>query len=291
MIGNSYLKKIRDLSLSYFLTDKHYAEKRYKSTFGQDLNLKNPVTFNEKIQWLKLYDRNERYIPLADKYEVRKYVEENAGPDILNELYGVFSDVEDIHLDDLPDSFVLKATHGSGWNILCRDKNTLDWDKEKKKLDAWLKLSYYKIGREWVYKKIEPRIICEKYLEPKTDDQLYDYKFFCFNGLVKYIQVDINRYSNHTRCYYDIHWNKQPFSTNYPIYKKEIDIPKNLDKMISVSEKLSSGIPFVRIDLYSIDAHIVFGEMTFYPGNGFGKFNPPEFDYNLGKNIDILLKS
>jgi len=276
---------------SFFLTDKNYAEKRYKSTFGQDLNLKNPVTFNEKIQWLKLFDRNERYTSLVDKYEVRKYVEEIVGLEILNELFGVFFDVEDIHPDNLPDSFVLKATHGSGWNVLCKDKKTLNWDEEKKKLDTWLRLNYYNIGREWIYKKIKPKIICEKYLEPKIEGRLYDYKFFCFNGAVKYIQVDVDRYSNHTRCYYDTNWRKQPFSTNYPLYKGEIDIPENLDKMIAVSEKLSFGIPFVRIDLYSVNKQVVFGEMTFYPANGFGKFHPAEFDYILGKNIKIPVKS
>jgi hypothetical protein len=184
-------------------------------------------------------------------------------------------------------SFVLKATHGSHWNIFCKDKNTLNWVEEKKKMTTWLKLNYYNLGREWVYKDIIPRIVCEKYLEPKRDNQLYDYKFFCFSGKVKYIQVDVDRYSNHTRCFYDPKWNKQPFVFNSTLYKKEIDIPENLDKMISVSEKLSSGIPFVRIDLYSIDDQVIFGEMTFYPANGFGIFYPDDFDYLLGTDIEI----
>jgi hypothetical protein len=161
-----------------FLSDEEYAKYRYKKTFGQELNLARPETFNEKIQWLKLYNRDNKYSKLADKYEVRKYVEKTVGSTILNELYGVFLDVDEIRFDALPDSFVLKATHGSGWNIICNDKSLLNWRHEKKKLNKWLITNYYDIGREWCYKNIQPKIICEKYLEPLTGNKLYDINFF-----------------------------------------------------------------------------------------------------------------
>lgn len=270
-----------------YLNDEEYARKRYKLIFGKELDLKTPVSFNEKIQWLKLFNRDEKYTLLADKYEVRKFVSNRINSSILNDLYGIYSNVDEINIDELPESFVLKATHGSGWNVFCLNKNTFNWNLYRKKIYKWLHSNYYSYGREWVYKNIQPRIVCEKLLKEKDGKCPIDYKFYCFNGRVKYIQIDVDRFTNHTRCFYNTLWEKQPFTTCYLLYKGEILKPDNLSEMITISEKLSSGIPFVRIDLYSFNKQILFGEMTFYPENGFGRFYPNTFDKYLGMDLEL----
>lgn len=270
-----------------YLNDEEYARKRYKLVFGKELDLKNPVSFNEKIQWLKLFNRDEKYTALADKYEVRKFVSNRINSSILNELYGIYSNVDEINIDELPESFVLKATHGSGWNVFCKDKSVFNWGHEKKKLKKWLKTNYYDIGREWCYKNIQRKIICEKYLEPITGNQLYDYKFFCFNGKVQYIQVTVKEKEKRYICFYNKNWINIKTTTVYPLYNKEILRPKKLEDMVNIARELSKDIPFVRVDLYLIDCQVIFGEMTFYPSCGFGKFFPDSFDKTLGALLQL----
>jgi hypothetical protein len=252
------------------------------------LNLKSPSTFNEKIQWLKLYGNGENFPLLADKYLVRDYVKNKIGRKYLIEIFSVFDDVDSISLENLPDRFVLKATHGSGWNIFCKDIRLLDIDAVRDICQIWLNTNYYKIAREPVYKKISPKILCEKYLDNNQPGGILDYKFFCFHGKVKFIQVDIDRYIDHKRNIFDPEWNFLPVDLKYPRQEiNQIRRPEKLLEMIKISETLADDFPFARIDLYWINQRIYFSEITFYPGGGFEVFNPPEWDIVFGKHIDL----
>lgn len=264
-----------------------FVRNQFKERLHKDLNLINPKTFNEKIQWLKLFDHNPLYSILADKYLVREYVKAKVGDNILNEIYGVYSKFEDINFNDLSNAFVIKATHGSGWNIICKNKEELDLSSVKTKLESWLSDNYYKYGKEFVYKNIKPRIIIEKYLKYENNTSLNDYKFFCFHGEPKFIQVDINRFTNHQRNFYDLGWNLLPFELHHESYNKIIKKPQNLEKMINIAKKLSAGIKFCRVDLYDLEDKVIFGEITFYPGNGLELFNPPEYDEKIGKYLKL----
>lgn len=268
------------------LFDKRYAKNRYFKTFGKTLNLDNPKTFNEKIQWLKLYRRDELQTLLCDKYLVRDYLKSIIGDKYLNQLYGVYENADQIDYESLPTRFVLKCNHGSGWNILCKDKSELNNSDTNKQLNHWLNQNYYHLGKEWCYKNIKPLIIAEEYL----GDNLDDYKIFCFNGKAKYIQIDKDRFTNHTRCFYDLSWIKQPFTTQYPIYKEKVKKPPLLSEMISIAEELAGDLEFARIDLYQIKKSIRFGEITLYHGNGFEKFVPEKYDLVLGHQLKLMTK-
>jgi hypothetical protein len=267
--------------------DEIYIKAKYQRIFNKKLNLKTPKTFNEKIQWLKLNDRNPLYTQLSDKHSVREYIKEKINDPILNELYGVYDNVEIIDFNKFPNQFVLKATHGCNWNIICEKKELLDFEETKKILNKWLTMNFYNLKGEWVYKDIPPKIICEKYLSGDQELGLVDYKFYCFNGIPKFIQVDIDRFGNHKRSFYDEKWVLQDFSFDYPIFSKEIPKPSKFDQMLEIAGKISRDFNFCRIDLYSFDDIVVFGEITFYPMSGFAQYNPPEFDLILGNYLDI----
>ncbi|MCY4262103.1 MAG: ATP-grasp fold amidoligase family protein [Candidatus Dadabacteria bacterium] len=271
------------------LTDRGLIRLKFRYKFGKSLNLESPKTFNEKIQWIKLYDRNPLMTLYADKYEVRKVVENKIGQHILNELYGVFESVDEIDFDSFPKSFVLKASHGCEWNIIVKDKSALDRKKAKKKMRRWLATNYYTRKREWAYKHIKPRIVCEKYMENK-DRSLIDYKFFCFNGTPRFIQVDLDRYTGHKRAFYTIHWQKLDLFMEKRCgghYKEELGRPKSLTDMIEIARTLSEGFAFTRIDMYDVDGKAVFGEVTFYPGNGMKRFSPNGWDEKLGNYLEL----
>jgi hypothetical protein len=266
-----------------YLQDKQCVNGLYETRFNQKINWQHPRGFNEKIQMFKITKKAEQLWPYVDKYEVRKFVEKQIGAEYLAKLYGIFDRVEDIQLDELPNSFVLKATHGSGWNILCPDKKNLNWPEAKQKLSEWLKLNYYfSFGRERQYKKIPPRIICEEFLNPEKSD-LSDYKIFCFQGKPYMIQVDVNRHAEHKRNFYDPEWNLLDLQFSKPNTEKPITKPKNLEKMIEVATQLAAPFHFVRVDLYNVDGKIYFGELTFTPGNGGIQFKPVEYDRIFGK--------
>lgn len=267
--------------------DIDFVLKQYKESFSKDLDLIKPNTFNEKLQWLKLFERNPLYTKLADKYLVRKYVADKVGKEILNELYGVYEKFEDINFQKLPQSFVIKATHGSGWNIICKNKRDIDLILVKKEINSWLSDNYYNYGKEYVYKNIKPRIIIEKYLGYKNGSSLNDYKFFCFHGEPRFIQVDIDRFTNHTRNFYDLQWDLLPFELLYESNNNPVPKPKNLSLMIEICNKLSKGINFCRVDLYDLDDKVIFGEITFYPENGLGHFKPYEYDEKIGKFLKL----
>lgn len=271
-----------------FFEDKEIIKKRFKENLGREVNLENPVKFNDKLQWLKLNWYDPLAVKFVDKYEVREHIKSKIGSEYLNELYEIYNSVDEINIEDLPQKFVLKGTHGSGCNIICKDKNKMDWKKEKKKMKRWLKINYHWIAREWVYKNIKPRIIAEKYLEDSFRGDLRDYKIFCFNGEPKLIQVDMDRFGDHKQNFYDINWDFKDvriWCENDP--NNQIKKPKNYDDMIRISKILSKPFPQVRVDLYNIDGKIYFGELTFFHNAGTANFIDEDLEIKMGKWLDL----
>lgn len=271
-------------------SDKLYLKIKYRLTMRKKLNLKNPQTFNEKLQWLKLYDRNLEYTKRVDKYEVRKYIADIIGEEYLIPLLGVWDSPDDIDFDKLPNQFVLKCNHNSGLGMcICKDKSKLNIEKVKKDLKKGLKQNYFITSREWPYKNVKPRIIAEKYMVDESGIELKDYKIMCFNGRFECSFVCSDRYDKDGLCvtFFDREWNKLPFERHYPSSRKEIKRPKCYEKMIELAENLAEGIRFARIDFYEIKGEIYFGEITFYPGSGMEEFTPEEWDYKLGNHITL----
>ncbi|MFW6015996.1 MAG: ATP-grasp fold amidoligase family protein [bacterium] len=273
------------------VSDKIYLKIIYRLKTRKKLNLNNPETFNEKLQWLKLYDRNPEYTKLVDKYEVRKYIANTIGEKYLIPLIGVWDKFEDIDFSTLPNQFVLKCTHDSGGIVICKDKSTFDIDAARQKINKSLKRNYYYHGREWPYKNVKPRIICEKYMVDESGIELKDYKFFCFSGKPKIIQVDFNRYRGHKRNLYDKDWNYIPMSIKYPTNSDvKIKKPNKLKDMLMFATLLSKNCPHVRVDFYSMNDSIFFGELTLYPGSGCEEFTPESYDYILGSWLELPSK-
>lgn len=243
--------------------------------------------FGEKIQWIKLNGNLERYRDLVDKYKVREFIKNKVGEKYLTEIIDVFDSTSEIDFDKLPEKFVLKLNTGSGYNIICSNKQELDKEKTIRQLNKWLKEDYTKIKKEPQYKNIDKKIICEKYMQDKKGN-LFDYKFFCFNGKVEFIEVDFDRFENHAMNFYDLNWNLLKLRKgNYPNYTKEFEKPSNLDEMIEVAEKISKELPFARIDLYDVDDKIYFGEITLTPAGGLTPFRPIEEDKKYANMIDL----
>jgi len=272
-----------------FIPDRIYLKIIYRARMGSKLKLSNPITFNEKIQWLKIYNKNPVYTQLVDKYEVRKHIEETIGKEYLIPLLGVYDSVDEIDFDALPNQFVLKCTHDSGSLVLCKNKKELDIPAIKRKLNNSLKRNYYYTGRERPYKNVKPRLVCEKYMEDESETELKDYKFMCFNGKVKCSFVCTDRRSNDGLkvTFFDLNWKEMPFTRHYPKSQRAITKPLEYNRMIALSEILSKGIPFVRLDFYEIDGKIYFGEFTFSPGSGMEEFSPANYDELLGSWITI----
>jgi hypothetical protein len=199
----------------------------------------------------------------------------------------VYESPEQIPYDTLPDRFVLKVTHGSGWTILCRDKSEFDRNFAAERLSRWLQTNFFDVGREWAYREIKPRIVCEQFISDDGTNPPLDYKIFCFHGEPKYIQVDYHRFTAHTRNIYDLDWRQLPCRFEYPNEKRLHEPPKVLPELIAMARRLSSEFPFVRVDLYVVGSRIFFGELTFYPEKGVGRFRPREYDYVFGSHIDL----
>ncbi len=269
--------------------NKFYLKILYRNKFKNKLDIEDPKTFNEKIQWLKLYDRNPEYTKMVDKYEVKKYVKNLIGEEYIIDTLGIYDTFDDIDFSKLPDKFVLKCTHDSGGVVVCKDKETIDVKKCRKKFKKLLRRNYFYNGREFPYKNVKPRIIVEPFMSDGINEDLLDYKFMCFNGKVKCSFVCSERRSEKGLAvdFFDNNWNHLPFERHYRNLGKEIKKPDNLEKMIALAEKLSKGTSFVRVDFYDINGNIYFGEMTFYPGSGLEEFNPEDWDYKLGELITI----
>lgn len=270
------------------MPDKLYIQMMYQVKLGRRCNLKAPLTFNEKLNWLKLYDRRDKYTRMADKYEVRAYIKETLGEEYLIPLLGVWSRVEDIDLSGLPDQFVLKCTHDSASVIICKDKQSLDWEKAGQKLKEALATDYYYESREWPYKNIKPRIIAEQYMVDESGTELKDYKIYNFNGEPKLIQVDFGRFTHHERNLYSTDWEYIDQEIQYPRNPDvHIERPANLEEMLRLAKVISKGIPSVRTDFYSINGKTYFGEITFYQEGGFAEFKSLAYEKELGALIKL----
>jgi len=289
------LKKIKRFFLRHlrkmrFLPPKVYVKIHYEYFSGKKLDLNNPQDFNAKIEWYKVFYRPNILTQLVDKHEVRTYVEEKIGAKYLNELYAVYDNAEDIDFDSLPNSFVIKANHTNGHNLIVKDKKNLDKEKSIKLLNKWLrKNQYYRRGQEWAYKDVKPKLVIEKFLKEENKSTLTDYKFYCFNGVAKFINVHIDREDDHKQGCFDLNFNLLPFgkSKSYKSISSDIEKPINLEEMVQLSETLAANFPFVRVDFYSVNGQTIFGELTFYPSDARNKFYPEEYNTIIGDYFQL----
>lgn len=276
------------------MTDEQFIRSTYLRKFGREIDLDNPQTFNEKLQWLKLNYRNTLYTKLVDKYEVKDYIAGKIGEQYVIPTLGVWESFEDIDFNSLPDSFVLKCTHDSGGLVIVKDKSRFDKEAAKKKIDASLKNNYYYQSREWVYKDVKPRIIAERYLEDSKTGELRDYKFFCFDGEVKAMFIATERQKEGEEVkfdYFDADFNHLPFKQEHENAAVIPEKPVCFDEMKKLASVLSQGIPEVRVDFYEVDGKVYFGEMTFFHFGGFMPFRPEEWDYTFGSWITLPEKN
>lgn len=274
------------VSKTYYLyyPDRFYLKMLSRLYLGYRLNLIKPQTFNEKLQWLKLYDRNPLYTKMVDKYAAKQYVADCIGEQYIVPTLGVWDTFEEIDFDKLPDQFVLKTTHDSGGIVICKHKATFNIAAARKKLNKSLKRNFYYVWREWPYKNVKPRIIAETYMVDKNKNTLEDYKLMCFNGKVKCTFVATGRFTDTGLriTFFDKDWHVLPFEKHYPRTDHTIERPETYDQMVELAETLSKNIPFVRVDFYQINGRIYFGELTFYPGAGLEEITPIKWDYTLG---------
>lgn len=287
------IKKICFSKIGRLIPDSIMLRLQYRLYLKKSINLKNPYGLNEKIRWIMLNDRNPLYSKLVDKYEVKKYIEEVLGKDFiipsLTEAYNTFNE---INFDKLPEKFVIKCNHDSGGIVICRDKKSFNKEKAKSIIEKSLKNNFYWRYREWAYKNVKPKIFVEKYMEDKSNKSLTDYKFFVFNGETKflYISEGMEDHSTAKMAFLDLKGNVLPFGRrDYNSFDIPPKMPKNINKMIEISNKLAKkiGCLFVRIDLYEINSQVYFSEVTFYPNAGLMPFYPEEWDYKLGELLKI----
>ena len=276
------------------LPDKFFLQLRFYIKIGHRLNLMNPKTFNEKLQWLKLYNRRPEFTMMVDKAKVKQYVAGIIGEEHIIPTLATYENAEDINFDELPNSFVLKCTHDSGGIVICQDKSKLDQEAAIRKLNKALKTHFFYINREWPYKNVKPRIIAEQYMSDDGCDELTDYKVHNFNGTPRLILVCRNRYkeSGLTEDFYSCKWEHLDISR--PAHKQAnepIACPQKLDEILRMSKMLSKNNPFIRTDFYLIDSKVYFGELTFYPASGFQTFVPDEWNYILGSWLDLPFKN
>jgi hypothetical protein len=286
VIKRIYSKIWRRVDLAFFCL-KYHTIPMFKQRHGYDLNLKEPKSFSEKVQWFKLYGRLEYVSKYVDKYMVREFVKSTLGEKYLIPMIGIYEKVNEIIFDLLPNSFVIKATHGSGWNILVPDKSNIEWITVKNQMNDWLSSNYYNWHGEPQYRSLKRRIIIENYIRDASGD-LKDYKFFCINGYAKFILVYSERNISPKTDVYDLEWNRLPIKLGRENLAKPAAKPEALDEMLQISHTLSRGFPFVRVDLYFSNGRIYFGELTFTPGNGMTNIDPVEYDYLFGSYLDLI---
>ena len=273
------------------LPDAMYIKLKYWFHFKKLHNLKSPKTFNEKIQWLKLYDRKPIYTMMVDKYDAQEYIRSIVGSEYIIPSYGVWDKFEDIDFDSLPNSFVLKTTHDCGGVVICKNKSLFDKDKARKLLNEHLSRNYFYEGREWPYKNVKPRILAECYMENSSTNDLKDYKFFCFDGEVKALFVAADRQSQEETKFdfYDDNFNHLDLRNGHPNSECGIERPKNFELMKRLASKLSVGIPQLRVDFYEVDGHVYVGELTFSHYSGMIPFDPEQWDRKFGDWIKLPL--
>lgn len=271
------------------IPDKLYLRLLFKLRVGYSLNLRTPRSYNEKLQWLKLYNRRPEYIQMVDKVEAKKYAANIIGEKHIIPTLAVYDKVEEIDFDSLPNQFVLKCTHDSGGIVICREKSMLDRNAAIRKLRKGLKKNYYYWNREWPYKNVRPRVIVEQYM---TDDgkELKDYKFFCFDGEPKVMFIASDRFDEEEETkfdFFDMDFCHLPFTNGHPNSTQKVEKPRGFEEMKELVKKLSKGIPHVRVDLYDVNGHVYFGEMTFFHWSGMMPFEPKEWDYKFGNLIHL----
>ena len=268
-----------------WMPDKLYLQILYRLKFGKRLDLRNPQTFNEKLQWLKLHDRKPEYTRMVDKYEAKQYIAEKIGEEYVIPTLGVWERFEDINFDVLPDQFVLKCTHDSGGLVICRDKSNLDIEAARKKITKSLKRNYYYHGREWPYKNVKPRIIAEQYIEDTAEDALTDYKYFCFHGNPKVMYISKDHGKNPCTDFFDMEFQHLPIKARDPNAEVMPTKPEQHEKMKQIAAVLSKGIPHLRVDFYLVNGKIYIGELTFYHMGGFTQIQPEEWNVRMGSWI------
>ncbi len=278
--------KLRDLSK--YIPDKTYVKCMYRSFTDKKLNLKNPAGFNEKLQWLKLYDRKPIYTEMVDKYAAKQFVADRIGEEYIIKTLGVWDKFEDIDFDALPDSFVLKCTHDSAGLVICTDKLKFDYEAAKNKLNSCLKRNFYYSGREWQYKNVVPRIIAEEYMEDTALGELRDYKFFTFGAEPKIVHIVSNRNNPKEPTYgdfYDMEYKHLDLTMGHDNAPYPIEKPENFEKMKEFARILSAGTKHLRVDFYEVNGKLYFGELTFYQDSGVADIVPLEWDAILGSWI------
>ncbi len=275
----------------HWMSDKYYLSVLWKMKMGYELDWKHPKTFNEKLQWLKLYDRKPEYTLLVDKYRVKQWVADRIGEQYVIPTLAVYNSVEEIDLELLPNKFVLKCNHDSGSVVICREKSEFNLSAAKQKLGSAMKNNFYSVAREWPYKGVEPCVFAEQYIQDNEGEGLIDYKFFCFNGDPDCVMVCLDRYLGQPKFYFfDKNWRLKRLNYRGKIAAADfsLPIPSNLNEMFELAAVLSKGIPFVRVDFYDVSGCVMFGEMTFFPEGGFDNQILPEADLYFGNNIAIV---
>lgn len=277
--------------ISNRISDEKYLKILYWLTFHKKLNLKIPVTFNEKLQWLKLNDRKDIYTEMVDKNKAKSYVANIIGDDYIIPTIGVYDSFDEIDFDKLPNQFVMKCTHDSGNVVVCIDKNIFNKKNARKRINKSLKTNYFYISREWPYKNVEKKIIIEKYMKDYNKIDLTDYKFYCFNGEPKYLYIS-EGLSNHSTAkidFFDMNFDRAPFGrTDFNHFDEIPEKPINFEEMKKLAKELSKGFSFLRVDFYEINGKIYFGELTFTPCGGFMIFSPEEWDKKLGDLLELI---
>lgn len=282
---------LRDLKLIHFLSDKQYTKLVYRVRMGEKLNLESPKKYNEKLQWLKLYDHNPLYPTIVDKYAVKDYIKNLIGEQYVIKTLGIWDTFDEIDFDTLPQKFVLKTTHGGGNSgvVICRDKNKFDIKSAKEKLIKSLKKDAYMVSREWPYKSVPHRIIAEEYMEDKKTGELRDYKFFCFNGVPKALFVASGRQRREEPCFdfFDTDYNHLDLRCSHPLADVPPEKPESFESMLMLAKKLSKGFPHIRVDLYDINGKPYFGELTLYHWEGLMPFYPESWNETFGNWLTL----
>lgn len=276
----------------HWMDDETYLKIAYRIKMGKKLNLNPPVTFNEKLQWLKLHDRRPEYTTMVDKYEAKKWVADRIGEEYIIPTLGVWNHFDEIDFNTLPNQFVLKCTHDSGGLVICRDKSKLDKVAARKKIETCLKHNFFWGQREWPYKNVKPRIIAEQYMEDAATGELRDYKYFAFRGIAKAMFIASNRQTGETTAnYFDMEFKPLDLTWGYPNSKKLPDKPQNFEEMARIAEQLTKELPESRVDFYEVNGKTYFGEITFFDGSGMQRFNPDSWDEAFGKWVKLPEKS
>lgn len=288
-----FILKLNQHGLLRWMPDKQFLKLIYYCRLGKRLDLKNPMTFNEKLQWLKLYDRKPIYSIMVDKYEAKNYVAERIGAEYIIPTYGVWDSFEEIDFDTLPDQFVLKCTHDSGGLVIVRDKNKFDKKAAKVKIENSLKTNYYYHGREWSYKNVKPRILAEVYMEDDSGNGLRDYKFYCFGGVPRflYISEGLEDHSTAHISFVTCDWQFAPYErSDYRPFDVLPPKPSRFELMLGLAARLSQGTDFLRVDLYEVNGQVYFSELTFFPCGGVMAFKDEKHDFELGELLLLTKK-